>query len=271
MFVILSFIFGASIGSFVQVIATRLHVAPIMKSRSKCLSCGEALRASDLIPILSYLFLKGKCRYCKSVYGISALVIESLFGGVFVLLYLYVLKGQETLLDSFLWFVYYTFLFATLGVIALYDRAHTYIPAAFLYVFGFLSLLMLSLNFAYDRNSITLLAPPIVAAPFLLVWLITKGKGLGFGDVLLFLGVGAFFGVYQGFAVLLIAIWSGALYGLYLKYISNAKVKSGIAIPFVPFIVFAFIFVLFTDIDIFSIASLFSGVVSLMNEMFSLL
>ncbi len=269
MFEILSFIFGASIGSFVQVIVTRLHVAPIMKSRSKCLSCGEALRISDLIPLVSHIILKGKCRYCKSVFGISSLVIEFLFGLVFLLLYWLILSHQPTLLQSFSWLVYYTFLFGTLGVIALYDRAHTYIPIAFLYVYGFLTAIMLALNYAENKTVVTLLAPAIVALPFLLIWLATKGRGLGFGDVLLFLGVGAFFGVYQGFAVLLISIWTGALYGLYMKYLGSGKGKSGIAIPFVPFIVLAFILVLFTDIDVFSIASLFASVVSLMNGIIS--
>ncbi len=128
---------------------------------------------------------------------------------------------------------------------------------------------MLALNYAENKTVVTLLAPAIVALPFLLIWLATKGRGLGFGDVLLFLGVGAFFGVYQGFAVLLISIWTGALYGLYMKYLGSGKGKSGIAIPFVPFIVLAFILVLFTDIDVFSIASLFASVVSLMNGIIS--
>ena len=258
MFEILSFIFGASIGSFVQVIATRLNVAPVMKSRSKCLSCGEALRIPDLVPVFSYLFLQGKCRYCKSKFGISALVIEILFGLTFLALYYLVLSQQSTLWTSFVWLVYYTLLFGVLGIVALYDKAHTYIPVPFLFVYGLLTLTMMSIRYLYEPTWITLLGPVIVALPFLIVWLVTKGKGLGFGDVLLFLGVGAFFGLYQGFAVLLLSIWIGALYGVYVKYWSGNKVKSGIAIPFVPFIVIAFIIVLFTDIDIFSIARLFA-------------
>lgn len=241
-----------------QVIATRLHVAPIMKGRSKCLSCGEALRATDLIPVVSCLTLKGRCRYCKSIFGYSSVVVEVIFGGVFGLLYYFILAGQATLLLSFAWLVYYTILFVTLGVIALYDKAHTYIPVSFLYMYGLMTLIMLFIRYTHEPNSMTLLAPVIVALPFLLIWLITKGRGLGFGDVLLFLGVGAFFGIGQGVAVLLISIWSGALVGLYMKYIGIHKGKKGVALPFVPFIVFAFVFVLFTDIDIFSITRLFT-------------
>jgi leader peptidase (prepilin peptidase)/N-methyltransferase len=255
---ILVFIFGASIGSFVQVIASRLHVAPIMKGRSKCLSCGEALRPYDLIPVFSYLLLKGKCRYCKSTYGVSALVIEILFGTAFLFLYHLVILGQTTILASVLWLIYYTFLFGTLGVMALYDRAHSYIPFSFLVSFLVLTLGMLGVRFVEDFHLITLLSPVIVAAPFLLIWLITKRKGLGFGDVVLFFGVGAFFGVLQGFAVLMISVWCGALVGIYIKYISKKGLLKSTAIPFVPFIVFAFFVVLFTGIDVFSIAMYFS-------------
>lgn len=255
---ILAFIFGASIGSFVQVIASRLHVAPIIKGRSKCLSCGEALRPSDLVPVLSYLFLKGRCRYCKSRYGISALVIEIVFGLVFLGLYHFVLVGQSTLSMSVVWLAYYTLLFGTLGVMALYDKAHSYIPVSFLSVYLFLTCAMYFLRLAEFRDVATLLSPLFVALPFLLIWLATKGKGLGFGDVILFFGVGAFFGSLQGFAVLMISVWIGAVVGLYIKFILNKQYKKTTAIPFVPFIVIAFLIVLFTGIDVLSIATLFS-------------
>ncbi len=248
---ILAFIYGASIGSFVQVIASRLHVAPIMKGRSKCLSCGEALRASDLIPIVSYLFLKGKCKYCKSSYGISALVIEITFGVVFLLLYNLVIIGQPSLLLATLWFVFYTLLFIVLGVMALYDRAHSYIPLQFLSAFLALCGLMYCRRLFEDPSILTFLSPLFVALPFLVIWLVTKGRGLGIGDVILFFGVGAFFGSLQGFAVLMISVWMGAIYGLYVKYIVNKKKKGFTAIPFVPFIVVAFLIVLFTGIDVF--------------------
>ncbi len=255
---ILSFIFGASIGSFVQVIASRLHVAPIMKGRSKCLSCGEALRASDLIPVISYLWLRGKCRHCKSVYGVSALVVEVLFGVTFVVLYQLIIKDQVSLLVSLLWLVYYTLLFGTLGVMALYDRAHSYIPSMFLYGYLALTAIMYCMRIANDPHVLTMISPVFVAVPFLLVWLITRGRGLGFGDVILFFGVGMFFDSLQGLAVLMVSVWLGAIVGIYIKYISRQRLSDTTAIPFVPFIVIGFLIVLFTDMDIFSIAMSFS-------------
>ncbi len=258
MFYVLSFFFGASIGSYVLVVATRLNVASITKARSKCLSCGEALRAYDLVPIFSYLFLKGKCRYCKSSFGISALMMELIYGVIFTLLYHFVLSGQSSVIDSVSWIIYYTIMFVTLGVIALYDKAHTYIPIYYLVIYLALTLGMLVMRYTDTRSIMELYAPFVVALPFFLIWLVSKGKALGFGDVILFFGVGAFFGLAQGIAVLLISIWIGAVFGAVLYFSKKESERKNMAIPFVPFIVFAFLVVLFTDIDVFSIASLFA-------------
>jgi prepilin signal peptidase PulO-like enzyme (type II secretory pathway) len=256
-FYVLSFLYGAAIGSFVQVVATRLNVAPVMKSRSKCLSCGEALRVSDLIPVLSYLSLRGKCRYCRVPFGSQALAIELGFGSLFSLLYHFILVGADSS-TAVPWLIYYTFVFISLGVIALYDYRHSYVPIAFLAAFSFLSLIMLGLRYIYEPSAAVLLGPLVVSFPFLLVWLITKGKALGFGDVILYLGVGAFFGIEQGLAVLLISVWLGAILGLIMYALRRRAGNRNTAIPFVPFIVVAFLIVLFTDVSIFSFAQLFA-------------
>jgi len=229
-----------------------------MKGRSKCLSCGEALRVSDLIPVFSYIFLKGKCRYCKSTYGVQALVVEVLFGIAFLLVYKLIIIGQPSLLMSTLWLSYYTLLFGVMGVMALYDRLHSYIPLPFLVSFLVLCFINFGMRLDGDYSITTLLAPFFVALPFLTIWLLTKGRGLGFGDVIIFFGVGAFFGSLQGFAVLMIAVWVGAIVGLYVKYFLRKTRDTVTAIPFVPFIVLGFLVVLFTGIDVLSIAMLFS-------------
>jgi prepilin signal peptidase PulO-like enzyme (type II secretory pathway) len=256
-FLTLFFFCGASIGSFVQVVVTRLNVAPMVRSRSKCLSCGEALRVSDLIPVISYLTHRGKCKYCKVPFGIETMIIEIGFGLLYVALYHFILSGFG-FLPGIAWFLYYSALFVSLGVIALYDLKHTYIPFVPLVSFSGLAILMAYMRYAHEPVYMFLLGPCIVALPFFAIWLISRGRALGFGDVLLFLGVGAFFGVEQGLAVLLLSIWFGALIGLVIYF--NRRRKGGIstAIPFVPFILGAFIFTLFTDLDIFSIVSFFS-------------
>ncbi len=257
MFYVLSFLFGASIGSFVLVIATRLNVAPILKSRSKCLSCGEALRVYDLIPFFSYIFLRGKCRYCSSPFGFTSLSIEIVYGVLYVALYHFFLLGEHSQIGIVFWLLYYSLLFIVMGVIALYDLKHTYLPVPYLLGYCVLTLGMLSIRYMQNGTGFTLLAPVVVALPFMLLWLVSRGKWLGFGDVILFLGVGAFFGIEQGFAVLLLSVWMGALVGVVEYFVYQKNLKSR-ALPFVPFIIISFIIVLFTDIDIFSIASLFA-------------
>lgn len=257
MFYLLSFFYGAAIGSFVQVVATRLNVAPIIRSRSKCLSCGEALRASDLVPILSYLFLRGKCKYCKVPYGREAILVESMFGLVFALLYHFILVYQTPDFLVF-WLLYYTLLFISLGVIALYDYRHSYVPILFLGLFSFLAFLVMGIRYVHDPSFTVLLGPLVVSLPFLLVWLVTQGKALGLGDVLLYISVGAFFGIEQGLAVLFISVWLGAIIGICIYFFRRKAGNMSTAIPFVPYIVMAFLIVLFTDMDIFSIARLFA-------------
>jgi leader peptidase (prepilin peptidase)/N-methyltransferase len=263
-FYILSFFFGASIGSFVQVIVSRLHVAPIVKARSKCLSCGEALRAYDLIPFLSYFLVRGKCRYCKTPFGAESLFVETVYGICFVLLYITILSGQLTALSTGLYFLYYVLLFTVLGIIALYDKKHMYIPVSFLLSFCVLTLIMLCtryLGVIHDGGSISmlLLGPVVTALPFLVLWIITRGKGVGFGDIILFLGVGAFFGIEQSIAVLILSVWIGAVSGVIITLLRKKKSLRDMPLPFVPSIVIAFLVVLFTDIDIFSIANTITG------------
>lgn len=258
MFYALSFIFGVSIGSFVQVVATRLNVAPIVKSHSKCLSCGEALRISDLIPLISYVFLRGKCRYCKSPFGKANLIVEVVYGVIYVLLFHFILLGQGSLVMSGFWFVYYSLLFIVLGVIALYDLKHTYLPILYLVFYGVLTTGMLGVRYLYEGDLFVFLSPIIIGLPFIILWMVSRGKWVGFGDVILLLGVGAFFGVAQGFAVLLISIWLGAVVGIITYLTRKNRGDTNTAIPFVPFIAIAFLVVLFTDIDIFYIAELFA-------------
>ena len=257
MLYLLSFFYGAALGSFVNVVVTRLGVMSIVKARSKCLSCDVTLKWHDLIPVFSYVALKGKCRTCRTKYGREHLLVEIIFGVIFVSVYNFILFAQPNLVSSILWLIYYTLFFITLGVITLYDLKHKVIPINFFYGFLVLSLITLFLRFLSDKSPVTLLAPLVVASPFLLLWLMSRGRWLGFGDVLMYMAVGAFMGIAQGLAVFFLSVWIGAIVGLVFKFLESKKYTLKTAIPFVPFITIALIIVLFTDIDVFSILSIF--------------
>lgn len=259
MLAILSFFYGASLGSFTQVLVTRLHVASVLNGRSKCLSCGEKLRWFDLIPVLSYLVLRGKCRTCKNSFGMEHLAVEVSFGAVFVFVYYMVLAGRGVSIDSFLWLLYYSALCISLGAITLYDLRHKLVPGMFFIIFLLLSLIAMALRYASGESGFTLLAPLFVASPFIIAFLITKGRALGFGDILMYLAVGAFFGLEQGLAVLFLSVWIGGIVALILHLKNGRKYGMKSSLPFVPFITLAFLIVLFTDIDIASIGRVLSG------------
>ena len=82
------FIIGTCFGSFIECMTQRTVIHESVYGRSHCDYCGHTLHTLDLIPIISYLFLKGKCRYCHHPLKISLLLNEITVGFLFVLLYL---------------------------------------------------------------------------------------------------------------------------------------------------------------------------------------
>ena len=79
---------GASIGSFANVVAWRLpRGMPIGAARSHCPTCDARIRLSDNIPIVSWLWLRGRCRYCHHLISPRYVIVEIMFGLIFVLLY----------------------------------------------------------------------------------------------------------------------------------------------------------------------------------------
>src|SRR3989344_367611 len=81
------FIFGSIVGSFLNVIILRLGTGMAPTGRSQCFSCGKQLGALDLVPIFSFLVLRGRCRYCGTRISIQYPIVEILSGLVFLLIY----------------------------------------------------------------------------------------------------------------------------------------------------------------------------------------
>ncbi len=174
-------------------------------------------------------------------------------------MYHFILAGRGVNVYSFLWLVYYTALCISLGAITLYDLRHKLVPGVFFAVFLVLTLIAMVLRYVNENDPYTFLAPLLVASPFLVAFLFTKGRALGFGDILMYLAVGAFFGLKQGLAVLFLSVWIGGLVALVLHVKNNTKYGMKYALPFVPFITLSFFIVLFTDIDVISIGQALAG------------
>ena len=123
-FLLLIFIIGTLFGSFATLAVYRLPLKKdIIKERSFCPNCGHKLGFFDLIPILSYVFLGGKCRYCKEKIRPRYFIIEVLSGFIAVLLYLKLqIPVMEVTIDVLFNFLYLIIYATTIMIIAGIDR-----------------------------------------------------------------------------------------------------------------------------------------------------
>jgi prepilin signal peptidase PulO-like enzyme (type II secretory pathway) len=125
-------------------------------------------------------------------------------------------------------------------IISVYDLHHQIIPNSFVYVFAILAFLSLFRNWKLEiRNFDTagLLAGVIFFTFFGLLWWISKGKYMGFGDAKLALGIGWLLGLKQGIMALLFSFWIGAFVGILLVLFRKKKYNLKSALPFGPFLV----------------------------------
>ncbi len=252
------FLFGLCIGSFLNVVIYRLNTGmPVWIGRSKCTSCAKTLKWYELIPVFSFLAQMGSCRSCKTKiswqYIIVELVTATIFVGLFLRLFQYYVAPEDVLAT----FVYLTFQWSLLIVIFVYDLKHKIIPDLLAFLFAGLALIV---SFSSTPSVLTVLAGPAVALPFFLIWLVSRGRWMGFGDVKLALGIGWFLGISQGLAAITVGVWVGALVGLGLIAFRRKHVSLKTEIPFAPFLIIGIAIVFWCGIDMQSIASFFTFV-----------
>src|SRR3989338_7154292 len=238
-------LFGFIVGSFVNVVILRSG-ARALSGRSACMSCGIKIKWFDLIPVFSWLALRGRCRACGSRISLQYPAVELAMGAAFALVGGAHLPPPAMLIALLIC--------AVLIAITAYDILHTIIPDAWVWSFNALALLALIFNFQFSIFNV--LAGPAVAFPLFGLWFISKGRWMGLGDAKLALGIGWLLGPLQGFQSLLLAFVIGAIVSvcilLPLPHIVRFFKKKGIAhsgsaisytmkseIPFGPFLVVA--------------------------------
>lgn len=237
---------GAIIGSFLNVVIFRLpkgrkFLGP--KQRSRCMHCKKMLQPLDLVPIFSYLFLRGRCRYCHKPLSPQYIIVELLTAAIFVVLYLQ--HGLD-----------FKFFIGAIGacsllVLAFIDGRHKIVPDSIsLPTLGVLTTLQLMHIFTGADTNVTsqllslLIAIAIGAAWFWLQWFFSRGKWVGSGDI----RIGAVLGAYLGFPGVILALFasylSGSAWAAYL--LARGKVKLKTQLPFGVFLgaagIAAFIF-----------------------------
>ena len=272
MIILLTFILGAIIGSFLNVVICRYNTGKTLGGRSGCFTCGKKLSWYELFPIASFVCLKGKCMGCKSKISLQYPIVEAISGIIFVLLFL---KFKDLLFfDPALFignFIYAGFFFSLLLIISVYDIRHKIIPDNMVYI---LALWALIWSFIFDPlfgfylhvpSLGYLLAGPMLASPFAFLWLVSRGRWMGFGDAKLALGLGWFLGVSAGFSALLFSFWIGAIVGIALIILSKFRTISHSfkynlksEISFGPFLALGTACSFFGGLGIISLAQIFT-------------
>lgn len=251
--IILIFILGASLGSFLSVVIDRIRHKKkgIFFGRSACPHCKNKLGTLDLIPILSFITLKGQCRYCGKPISPHYLSIEVITGIVFTTLFFrYPFFSQSDLILDFdpgMLLDYAISAVTSLFLIAIffYDLLHSEIPDIFLFpLIG--TAFVGSLIMGTPSLISMLIAGGIALGFYGGQHLASKGKWLGEGDIYLTIGTAFILGWELFLASIIITYILGGVVATYL--LISKKVTGKTQIPFAPFIILGtFVTIFFGD------------------------
>jgi leader peptidase (prepilin peptidase)/N-methyltransferase len=223
---IYAFLFGAVLGSFFNVVGIRVPAGEsIISPPSHCPNCRRRLTAGDLIPIVSYFFLRGKCRSCQSKISFIYPFIELSTAWLFAFALLYTgLNGTLIVIWT---------LISLLMIIFVTDIRYQMIPDKLLIFFA-LSFLTIRLFIPFRPWLDVLLGASFGFGTLLLIAVISCGK-MGGGDIKLFAVLGLVLGVKE----VLLAIFFSCFYGsvIGIAMLLTGKIKRSQPIPFGPYIV----------------------------------
>ncbi len=220
---VLIFIYGIVIGSFLNVCIYRIPSKEnIATKRSHCMSCNHQLKWYDLVPLISWLTLAGKCRYCKTKISNQYPLVEFINGVGYVLIFY--INGINV--DSIL----FALCTSALLVLSVIDIRTQEIPVSiniFILVLGII-------RFLINRND------PLeyifgffaVSGFLLLLYMITKGRGIGGGDIKLM----AVAGLLIGFQSIIVALILGCILGSVIHIFLMVALKKGNVLAFGPYL-----------------------------------
>jgi leader peptidase (prepilin peptidase)/N-methyltransferase len=254
------FIFGLIIGSFLNVFIYRLHTGKSLAGSSHCMSCGTRLRWYELVPLFSFLALRGRCRTCDSKitprYFLVELVTGFLFAGTFLI--------TTDVIALSLWLV----VMSVLVVVTVYDLQHFIIPDSLTIALTALAISLIAYRYFLVQTDLldllltTFLFPLLASAFLFLLWFISKGTWLGFGDVKLIFPLGLLVGPASVFSLVVLSFWVGAVISLiiiaYNKYgrgkehlhLISQQLTMKSEVPFAPFLVVSCLIILFTGFNV---------------------
>ena len=223
LFYVMVFGFGIVIGSFLNVCIYRIpKKEDIVKINSHCMSCNYKLKWYDLVPIFSYLILGGRCRKCKTKLSIQYPLIESLNG----ILYVLVIWVNGVSIESLL----YCLMFSALITLSVIDFRTYEIPFGINLFILTLGLIKLALDY---RNFLDYLIGFISVSGFLyLLFLLTRGRGIGGGDIKLM----AVSGLMLGWKCNILALAIGCIVGSVIHIIRMKVSKQDHVLALGPYL-----------------------------------
>ncbi len=236
--------FGLIAGSFANAVVWRVHNGKsLLTGRSQCLSCGHQLAAKDLVPLLSWLALSGRCRYCQQPISKQYPLVEALMAVVFASSYIWWPGGVETASD---WLPLITWLISSVGLMALavYDTRWLLLPNRILYptllvaAAGRLANILLYAPDTGDALLKWLGSVAVASGFFWLLYTISRGRWIGYGDVRLGLVIGSLLaGPAEAMLAIILASVFGALVAIGLLSTKRKKLSEKLA--FGPFLILA--------------------------------
>lgn len=283
------FIVGAVLGSFVKVLADRSLSRKSFLGRSQCPACKQTLKWYDLIPIISYISLSGRCRYCHKKIGAEYLLVEVVMG--LLISYLFYVSSVNfqfeilnfksifnfQIINAVVELLFKTFFISILAVLTITDLKKTLIPdritfpaiiiiLSYLVIFTIFKISYLYYYLSqnqigkyllpsfsdYFRRHALLTADPLfgsiisailISGFFIALIIVTRGRGMGGGDVKLGFFMGLGLGFPGGILATILGFITGAIVSILL--IIAGKKKFGQNIPFGPFLVIGSLVTLF--------------------------
>jgi leader peptidase (prepilin peptidase) / N-methyltransferase len=239
---IIIFVFGLCFGSFVNMLVYRnalrykLTKSQFLTSNDKknrrfCDYCGKQLRWYENIPVFSWLILKGKTRCCNKKLPVSYPVVELMMGILFIINFQFLISNDQL---NWLAVLLSSIIVVLLVFSAVFDWEYKILPD-----FSTIILIGCAIGLMLGRHIVLPLQQilsALIAAGFLLILnLITRGKGMGMGDIKFAVFMGLMLGYPNIILAFYVAFIVGAIYGLGLIVFKKANKKS--QVPFGPFLI----------------------------------
>ena len=250
LFTVLISILGTGIGSFVSMLIYRIHNKKSIFGRSVCEKCNKELSAIELIPIFSWLFLRGKCKKCHKKIDKYIPLIEITTAIFFAVSFWFWPWGDGVYYLEIIKFALWLLILAGLTALLFFDLRYKKLPNKILFptmaisaIFFVITSIIIEQN-GYSNSLIQLLLAMIpIAGVYGLIFLLSKGKLIGFGDVKLGIVIGFLLTWQATVAVLFLANILAFL--ILLPLLLLGIIKSDKQIPFGQYLIIATIIVFF--------------------------